>query len=69
MDILLFLLIIFLFLYLSFERLYKPWNFIDGESYNIIGKNKYGETKKERSKRLKKEIQAYVNYLNKIKDK
>jgi hypothetical protein len=49
-------LIIFIF-FLILYKLFFPWHFLGcfGD-YNILGKNKYGETKKQRDIRFKREI-------------
>lgn len=46
-------------------RTFIPWAFIDGDAYNVRGKNKYGETKQERSARFDKWIEEYTKLLNK----
>ena len=47
MEILFILMAIGPLIWLIYERLFKPWNFIDGKKFNFLGLNKHGQTEEE----------------------
>jgi hypothetical protein len=60
------IIIILLFFVLIIHRCVYPWHYIDGNGlYNIFGKNKYGENKKQRMNRYISEIRQLEKEINK----
>ena len=58
------IIILIVFLLLIFLKLFYPWKFLESPVYNILGKNKYGETKEQRRKRYSHEIDEIINKYN-----
>jgi len=53
------LIMIFLFIFLVYLRMFRPWVFIDGRKYNVNGLDINGETKEDCNNKFSNFIEWY----------